>query len=64
MERYVCEACDGKGVRLVAKDEDLGKDCLVCAGRGFLSEAEMERRMRGRRSNLLDWRLFARVYRD
>ena len=22
MERYVCEACDGKGRRLVAKDED------------------------------------------
>ena len=61
MNRYVCEACNGKGTRLVARDMDLEKACRTCQGRGFLTEAEMEVLLAGgRRPNLLDWRLFAR----
>ena len=64
MERYVCESCDGTGTRRVALDRDVGKDCLTCSGRGFLSESEMDARMRGTKPNVLDWHLFARIYRD
>ncbi len=63
MNKYVCESCNGKGTRLVAKDKDLDKACQICRGRGFLSESEMEALLGGgTRPNVLDWHLFARRY--
>ena len=65
MNRYVCEACNGKGTRLVARDGDLDKACRTCHGHGFLTESEMETLLGGGvRPNLLNWRLFARRYPD
>ncbi|MEI6559171.1 MAG: hypothetical protein WCO00_12270 [Rhodospirillaceae bacterium] len=58
---YICEACDGTGKGRVVADRDLGKPCQACGGRGYLTEAEMERTMTvASRPNLFDWRLFAR----
>jgi DNA-directed RNA polymerase subunit RPC12/RpoP len=61
MSTYVCERCDDKGTRVVARDQDLDKACPTCRGRGFLTEPEMELLLGGGpRPNVLDWRLFAR----
>jgi len=63
--KYVCESCCGTGKRRVAKDRDLGSVCPACRGRGYLSEAEMDALLGGgERPNVLNWRIFAREYRD
>jgi len=62
-KRYVCESCDGAGTRRVAKDSDLGKDCLVCGGCGTMTESQMmELARQGGKPAWFDWRIFAREY--
>ena len=64
-KRYVCEGCDGAGTRRVAVDGDLGKNCLRCGGRGFVTEREMiELASQAKIPALFDWRIFAREYKN
>ena len=59
--QYVCETCNGSGLRRVARDCDLNKPCLTCDGQGYISESKMERLMHNHgRPLFFDWRLFVR----